>query len=151
MELNLDVSQAGERSAVVRGSRVASLAALNGLGLDLTDPATLLLYSAAANHLAHGYDYRVISDPATWRADYEARYAAEDPNAPWQQGVPRLRDFGHADTSTIAAPTLDQGRVLVFVEDDYLGIPYVARFPTDTAEAATYEPLPMLSEASIRI
>jgi len=38
----------------------------------------------AANHLAHGTDYRLIEDPAAFERAYRARVEREDPNAEWR-------------------------------------------------------------------
>src|SRR5271166_2762353 len=125
----LQMSPEGEPSVTVGGQTVASLAALGALGLDLSDPDSLMRYCEAANHLAYGYDYRIIRDPDAYRADYDARFAAEDPAAPWREGAPQLHDFGRSDTSAITLPRLEGDHVVAFVENDFLRIPYRATFP----------------------
>jgi len=143
LKLSLETSDAGAPIATLGGRRVGSLAELNELGLDLADADVLLVYIQAANHLAHAGDYQLIRDPAAYRAGYEARWDAEDPNAPFTEGAPRLHDFGRSDTASIDVPRLQGDHVVAFFEDDYLRIPYRAAFPIDaaSAEEASYKPL----------
>ena len=92
----------------------------------------------AVNHFAQGSAFAVIDDPDGFAAQYRKTLAAEDPNAPWQEGVVRLSDYGVPDFDEIAAPTLT-GRTLVFCAvDTFLGLPYrvsvdlsAGRAPTD--------------------
>ena len=111
----------------------------------MKQPEQLPLYCRALNHLKYGSEYRLILDPDAFRAHYEKRFQAEDPNAPFQEGVPRLRDFGHCDTSEIAPPRVEAGSVIFYVEDDFLGIPYrvAAPGPDQPEGEITYDPLPM--------
>jgi hypothetical protein len=112
------------------------LAAAPGLA---TDAAAL---ARAANHFATAMDFAVIEDPAAFAAAYRARLAAEDPDAPWTEGVLRLRDHGVPDFAAILAPRLAGGRLTFFATDRFLGVPY--RVEADVAALAT------LSEADYR-
>ena len=71
--------------------------------------------------LAEGFDYGVILDAEAFRTAYMARYAAEA-ETEWQQGQPRLRDFGAPDLSVLAPPVIEDGRLTVFADDTFLGL-----------------------------
>lgn len=91
------------------------------------------------NHLTTGFEYAVILDPETFRADYVARYEAE-PDTGWQQGNPRLRDYGTPVLSALAPPEITDGTLVFFAEDKYLGVPY--RATMSLADAKTdYQPV----------
>jgi hypothetical protein len=126
------------------GREASSLADLARLPI-LARPESLGLYCDAVNHLKYGRDYRVIHDPAAYAAKYQRRLAAEDPKAPWREGVVRLRDFGVCDTSLIHAPLLKGSAVTYFAEDNFLGIPYrvTAPAPGHPGGEIRYDPLPM--------
>src|SRR5437764_110992 len=124
-EINIGYSRDDHRPVVEVGAeRVATLPDLIRAAPTLKRPDQLPLYCGALNHLQYGSEYRLILDPDAFRAQYEKRFQAEDPKAPFQEGMPRLRDFGHCDMEEIALPRLEEGVVIFYVEDDYLGIPY---------------------------
>ncbi len=129
----------------IEGTRFATLPALMLAVPELKQPEHLSRYCAALNHLAYGLEYRVITDSDAYRARYEAKYQAEDPEAPFEEGITRLHDFGYCDTSEIQAPRLDGGSVVFYVEDDFLSIPYrvTGPGPGEAEGDVQYEPLPM--------
>ncbi len=87
----------------------------------------------AANHFAHGGDFRVIADPAAFKRDYEAQLAREDPAAPWQEGVIRLRDHGVPDFGKIQPPHVHGGQLEFYAVDAFLGVPYKVECASLTA------------------
>ncbi len=103
---------------------VDSIPALVSAVPGLMSPDCALQLAEAINHLAVGDGFDLISDPAAYQADYEARLAAEDPNQPWQEGVIRLSDFGRPDYSEIKAPFWNGTAVVFFAKDDFTGLPY---------------------------
>jgi hypothetical protein len=145
-EINIAFSSDDDRPVVeVGAARVATLADLVRAAPALKQPDQLPLYCRALNHLKFGTEYRLILDPDAYRARYQRRLESEDPKAPWQEGVVRVRDFGVCDTSEITAPRMEAGAVIFYVEDDFLGIPYRVDAPApDHPEGEiNYEPLPM--------
>ena len=89
----------------------------------------------AVNHFKRGTDYRVIENPAEFAADYRARIEREDPAAPWQENVVRLRDYGVPDFSQIQPPKFAGGKLTFHAVDTFLGVPY-------QVEAANLEAAP---------
>ncbi len=134
-----------QRIVLVAGAPAKTLVELVALAPGLKEHENLGRYCDAVNYLARGSQYLPIYEPDTFRARYEKRFQAEDPKAPFQEGVPRLRDFGHCDLSEIALPNVEAGSVTFYVADDYLGIPYrvTAPAPEQPAGEITYDPLPM--------
>ena len=95
----------------------------------------------AVNHLSEGFEYGVILDPQSFRAEYMAQYDAEE-GADWQQGQPRLRDFGMPDLSLLAPPTIDDGTLVFFADDKYLGLAYHVTMSLSDP-SPDYQPLPV--------
>jgi hypothetical protein len=128
----------------VDGKPVRQLHDLVAAEPELARPEHLGLYCEAVNFLSRGYAYRSIRDVDAFKAAYEARYQAEDPSAPFDDRVPRLRDFGHSRLEDIAPPKLTGKSVVFFVEDDHLGIPYrvTAPGPANPRGEAEYESVP---------
>ena len=116
---------------------------------ELKNRDQLLDLCRALNHLWRGNAYRLIADPEAYRRRYDERIAAEDPDAAWQEGVVRLRDFGICDVSQIAPPGVVGDQLIFYVEDDYLGIPYrvTASAPDQPTDDPSYEPVPVADEA----
>lgn len=108
----------------------------------MATPARAAELALAANHFAHGSEYRVITDPKAFEEAYRARLAREDANAAWQEGVVRLRDFGVPDFGAIHAPRLEGARLVFFAADTYLGVPYRVEAPS-LLQAPEYAPLPL--------
>lgn len=149
--LTLSRDQEKNRIVVVTGTdvRASDPAGLATAASALAStPEGLASYCDALNFLARDTEYRVIHDPAAFVARYERRLAAEDPNAPWQEGVVRLRDFGVCDTSVIAAPSVVGEKVVFFAEDDFTGLPYQVTGPAPSAPSGDvqYEPVPVKEE-----
>ena len=93
---------------------------------DLAVPDNAGRAAEMANHLSHGNQFAVIHDPAAFTKDYNARYDAEE-DTPWEQNKPKLRDFGRADLSALAAPQIEDGILTFFANDRFLGVVYVVR------------------------
>ena len=96
----------------------------------------------AVNRFARNNGFDVIIDPAAYETAARARIAAEDPDAPFVQGVYRLRDFGIPDFPAIHAPALQGGALIFFAEQALTGLPYRVTVGRD-GENPVYEPLPM--------
>jgi hypothetical protein len=139
----LGLAEHGEPVVLLGGGRqAADLPELLRLapGLRTDGPAGDLAH--AVNHLAHGTDYDVITDPASFASTYLARIAREDPDAEWQEGVVRLRDFGVPDFERIAPPELAGDALIYYAVDSFLGLPYRVVL-SDFARSPSYEPLPL--------
>jgi hypothetical protein len=138
----------GEQRVVAVGERqVETLADLVEAAPDLKKPENLVMYCRAVNYLSRGNEYRLIDDPDAYRAAYEKQFQAEDPKAPFQEGAPRLHDFGRCQAEEIETPRVADGSVIFYVKDDFLGIPYRVAAPApDRAEGeVVYEPVAMSS------
>jgi len=146
---NTALSYNNERQPVIvlPGSQVGTLSDLIAAEPGFMEPNNIGRYCEIVNHLSHGRDYRVIQDPDAYRVKYKSRLAAEDPSAPMQNGVARLSDFGVCDTSEIGPPRRENGSVIFYVEDDFLGIPYrvTAPAPDHPEGAVAYDLLPFSS------
>lgn len=108
----------------------------------LAAPGRATDLALAANHFAHGSEYRVITDPPAFEEAYRARLAREDANATWREGVVRLRDYGVPDFADVHAPRLEGGRLVFCAADTYLGVPYRAE-ASDLLRPPSYTPLPL--------
>lgn len=140
------VNRAGDPVALVeRRIEIDDQAAVLDRFPALLGAAHALELARLVNHFAREFKYNVIADPAVFAADYRARIAAEDPEAQWQQGAPRLRDFGMPDFAAIRAPLFDGRRLVFFAASRQLGVPYrveVEISGTAVGEAR-YEPVAM--------
>ena len=106
----------------------------------LAEPANAAEAARAVNHLAEGSRFDVILDPAAFVKAYTARYDAEE-ETPWEQGRPKLRDFGRADLSELAVPTVEGDQLVFYANDKYLGIAYKATLSFANS-AIDYQPVP---------
>ena len=124
----------------VEDQELADLPTLFGSVPALTDPAHARAAAEAVNHLSEGFEFEVIVDPESFRTSFMERLAKEDATE-WQQGQPRLRDFGMPDLDTLAVPVTTDGALTFFAEDSYLGVIYKVTVSFDGA-GADYTPLP---------
>lgn len=142
LDLGLTASGAPVVMLGTSGAEAHDMATLLRLAPGIALPAHARDAALLVNHLAHGTEFEVITDPEAYRRRYEARLASEDPSALYQQGVNRLRDFGVPDFSRIRAPRFE-GEALVFsVADRSLGVPYQVTVAALTV-APAYTPLPL--------
>lgn len=125
-----------------RAGEAADMPGLLRLAKGMASPAHAAHLARAANHLAHGSDYRVILDPQAFAAAYRARLAQEDPQQEWREGVMRLSDFGVPDFASITPPRLEAGKLTFFAEDSFTGLPYQAE-TADLKAAPSYTPVPL--------
>lgn len=132
------------RPVVLLGEQgeAADMAGLLGRAAALASPGRATDLAHAANHLAHGAEYRVIDDPAAFAAAYRARLDREDPNQEWREGVIRLRDFGVPDFAAIKPPQTAAGRLVFYAEDRFTGLPYRAE-AADLTATPSYSPMPL--------
>ncbi|MEM1428885.1 MAG: hypothetical protein AAGG09_05460 [Pseudomonadota bacterium] len=139
------IDQAGQPIAIIerstRGNRQDVLDRYPGLvtGEHTTELAKLV------NHFSYKFEYEVIEDPAAFAEAYRAQIASEDPNATWQQGVHRLRDFGMPDLDSITVPSFDGQTLVYYATSVRLGVPYIVQVPINGTEIgdAAYEPMEM--------
>jgi len=127
------------------GKQYADLAALLKAHPSLATPSAAAEFAEAANHFAQGQSFSVIRDPAAYEAGYRARIDAEDPSKPWVQGEYRLRNYGQPDFSAIEAPKITDGKVVFFVTDGLVGVPYRIESALDGTPLvdASYVPMPL--------
>ena len=116
----------GSHSVVIVGgeTEVGSLAALVAAAPGLLHPDAAGAMARAVAHFAAGSDYRVIEDPAGYEAAFRVQVAGEDPNAPWTDGVLRLRDHGQPDFTGITAPAYHGTTLVFFASAMPLALPY---------------------------
>ena len=99
----------------------------------------------AANHFSRKFMYEVIADPAAFEQSYRKTLSTEDPTQNWQQGNPRLTDFGVPNFLAIHAPVFINSRLVFYAKSVRLGVPYRVEVEIDEGRLgeASYEPLPM--------
>lgn len=97
------------------------------------------------NHFARGFQYEVIDDPAAFADAYRRQIGEEDPEAPFQEGNPRLRDFGIPDFDAIDVPKLEGGQLTFYARNRRLGVPYRVEVRVNGVDIGepTYTPMPM--------
>lgn len=105
-------------------AEATDVAGLLSLAPGLLQPEAAARTAVAVNHIAQGSAFAVIEDPAGFAADYRRKLAAEDPSAPWQEGVVRLGDYGVPEFDEIKPPELDGSKLTFFAVDTFLGLPY---------------------------
>ena len=142
--INLGLTGTGKPVVLLgdRGDQAGDMATLLRLVPGLASPARASDLALAVNHLAHGGEYRVITDPHAFEEAYRARLSREDSNAEWHEGVVRLHDYGIPDFAEIRPPRLDSGRLIFSAADMYLGVPYQVEL-SDLLAPPTYRPLPL--------
>jgi hypothetical protein len=102
------------------------LAALIAAVPVLAAPEALPLQVRVANHMAAGFRFEPIDDPAAFRAAYMAEYEAEDPEEEPVPGNPRLHNYGLPDFAEITPPGTQGDRIVFYARNTFLGIPYRA-------------------------
>jgi hypothetical protein len=127
--IEFDENAAGVPIVIVGEVQVQELSKLLDTAPALLDPNYVAVYAQLVNHLAKGYSYNVIMDPDAFRTAYMEKRNAEDPDAPVNPAVPRLRNFGIPDFDSITTPAIDGDKLVFFAEDLFLGIPYRAEAP----------------------
>ncbi len=140
-DLDLGVGDDGAPVVLIGDDReAADMVALLRLQPGLASAVQAADLARAVNHFAHGSEYRVITDPKGFADAYRAQLAQEDPDAAWQEGVIRLRDYGVPDFAEILAPSFSDGRLVFFAFDEVLGLPYRVD-AVDPSAPPTYAPL----------
>ena len=97
----------------------------------LADPKFARAYARVVNHLVKGYKFEVIMDPAAFKADYLAKYEAEDPDEVVVQGVMRLRNFVLPDLDTIKPPEMKDGELVFYARSTFRGTPFRVTTPLE--------------------
>lgn len=142
--LNLDYNSAGDPIVIVaERTELSDVSQILKTVPALADPKLAIAYAQVVNHLAQGDRFEVIADPAAFKAEFMAKWQAEDPEAEPVQGVQRLRDFGIPDFAAITPPKVEGGQLTFFAVNTYMGLPYratlVAGSKVDYAPVAIVE------------
>ena len=141
-QIDLTIDDNGEPMVVVDDTQdFTDLSTLFAAVPALTEPDCAGPAAQAVNHLSEGFSFGVILDPVAFAEAYWARYESEEVAA-WTEGQPRLRDFGRPDLSELALPSVEDGRLIFYADDKYLGLAYkvILAFANPVAD---YKPLPM--------
>lgn len=125
---------------VAEEQEYTDIPALIGALPALMEPGAATTTARAVNHLTEGFEYGVITDPDGFKSAYLAQLEQEA-DTEWQQGQPRLSDFGRPDFSDLAVPEISDGTLVFFADDKYLGIAYRVTMPFDTS-VVDYQPIP---------
>ena len=132
-QVALGINDAAQSVVIVEGAtQVSDLEQLLAAAPGLLHPDAAAVMARAVAHFASGSTYRVIEDPRQFEAAYRARVATEDPDAPWREGVYRLRDHGMPDFAGIAPPAYTGTDLVFFAQSGFLGLPY--RVEIDVAD-----------------
>lgn len=142
--IDLGLTPSGDPVVIVgeAGDQALDMATLLRLAPGIALPAHAHDAALLVNHLAYGSAYQVITDPKSFEQSYRARLGQEDPNAPYRDGVNRLRDFGVPDFTQIKPPHFEGGQLVFYAVDKALGVPYRVTAAELTA-APLYEPMPL--------
>lgn len=139
--ISMDFAADGTPVVTVAKAEVRDLAQVLSLAPALGDPKWLRAYVRVANHLAKGDRFDPIMDPAAFETAYRAAYAAEDPDEPPVPGNARLRNYGLPDFSVIAPPVMQDGNLVFYARNSFMGVPYRVTMPKEGAPV--YEPVAM--------
>ena len=133
-DLIYSVDRAGDPIVIIEhkteGGAEAAFDAYPGLisGAHTTELAKLV------NHFAREFQYEVIEDPAAFEQAYMDQVATEDPDANWQQGNPRLRDFGKPDFARITVPQMEGAHLVFYAKSRQLGVQDAVRLALDAGK-----------------
>lgn len=129
--VSLDVNGNGAPVVIVGEARVNNAQELLAAAPMLTNDEWVRAYAKIVNHIAHGYKYDLILDPAAFETQYMKEYEAEDPNETPVPGLVRLHNYGIPEFGEITAPAFDGETLVFYVRETYLGIPYKATMGAD--------------------
>ncbi|MEX0282580.1 MAG: hypothetical protein AB3N13_15465 [Arenibacterium sp.] len=124
--IQLETSDSGDPIVIVADAQVDAPAALRDAIPQLTDPAYAALYAQLLTYLSEGDDMELIVDPAVYKAEYERRLAAEDPDEDVQPGTVRLRNYGTPDFAALNPPAYDGDKLVFFTWHRFYTLPYRA-------------------------
>jgi hypothetical protein len=137
--IQFNLSDAGAPVVIVEQVEVSDRIEALRRAPALSDPKFARAYAQVVNHLAKGYKYEVIMDPAAFKADFMAKYNAEDPNAVVAPGVMRLRNFALPDFDSITPPQMTEGTLEFFARSAYRGTAFHVVVPPEGP--ASYRPV----------
>lgn len=129
--IQFNLSDAGAPVVIVEKVEVSDRIEALRRAPALSDPKFARAYAQVVNHLAKGYKYEVIMDPAAFKADYMAKYDAEDPDVVAAPGVMRLRNFALPDFDSITPPAMEDGTLVFFSRNAYRGTAFHVTVPED--------------------
>lgn len=141
--LLLTYNDAQDPVVVVEQIEVASVEALAKANPDLLSQEHAAELAGAVNHLVHEQTFTIIDDPENFISWYRSTYAAEDPNAAWDENTFQLRNFPYPDLKAIAAPAIEGGKLTFFAVNGQIGMPYRVSLDAagETLGQPEYEPL----------
>ncbi len=144
-QLLYSLNDAGKPIAIIERRIEASQAEVLIRYPGMLDGHLTLELAKMVNHFARKFQYEVIADPAAFAEAYRAQIASEEPEANFQQGNPRLRDFGMPDLDSIQPPQFDGKELVFYAKSVNLGVPYRAEVEIDgqTIGKAKYVPMQM--------
>lgn len=122
--VELVFSAAGNPVVKIAETVVSSPMRLSQIAPGLSDPRWAFAYAQMVNHVVQGDDFELIIKPDDFRKKYMERYNAEDPNEEVGPGTIRLRNFGIPDFASIHPPMKNGDKLIFFVENMFMGIPY---------------------------
>lgn len=143
-EILYSIDRAGEPIAIIerqkQADRAGVLEQFPGL---LTGEFTTEL-AKLVNHFAREFQYEVIEDPDAFAQAYRQRLDAEG-SAEWEEGNPKLRDFGVPAFEEIRTPVIVDGILTFFARSIRLGVPYKVTAEVEGASVGNpnYEPMSM--------
>lgn len=124
-DISLGLGAKGESIVYVDDTQICSdLPSLLRAAPSLLHAGGAAPLARAINHFSRGNAFEVIEKPAVFAENYRQKLASEDPDAPWQEGIVRLADYGIPDFDAITAPALKGSVLTYYAVDTFLGLPY---------------------------
>ncbi|MEX0280211.1 MAG: hypothetical protein AB3N13_03345 [Arenibacterium sp.] len=137
--IQLDMSETGDPVVIVADAPVNAPTALRDAIPQLADPAYAALYAQLLTYLAEGDDMELIVDSNVYKAEYERRLAAEDPDEEVQPGAVRLRNYGTPDFATLKPPAYDGDTLVFYTWHRFYTLPY--RVVVDASGVPEFKPV----------
>lgn len=122
--ISMEMSGSGAPYVIVDTREATDVETLLELAPELVDPYWLMMRARLINHLATGYEFDVIIDPAAFEAAYLEQYNSEDPNEEVGPGVLRLRNFGLPPLGVVQPPVMEGETLVFYARQTILGLPY---------------------------
>ena len=124
--IQMDFNANGDPVVIVEEKQISNPAEILRTVPVLAEPNMVFAYAQLVNHLAHGDGFEIILDPEAFKAEFMAKWNAEDPDAEPVQGAPILHDFGMPDFDQIAEPSFAGGALTYYAVNSFMGMPYKA-------------------------
>ncbi|MEM1428882.1 MAG: hypothetical protein AAGG09_05445, partial [Pseudomonadota bacterium] len=127
--ISMEMSGSGAPYVIVDEREATDVATLLQLAPALADPYWLMVRARLINHLATGYEFDVILDPAAFEREYLEQYNSEDPDEAVRPGDVRLRNFGLPPLGVVQPPAMDGDTLVFYARKAFLGLPYKVEVP----------------------